>query len=155
MTIFQKLAFSVIIGLFTTTHTFAQGDAADVNPKIIEFCKKSMGKKIDRGECWDLAKFALDYANADWNSPYDFGIIVDPNEANIIEGDIIQFENVKLSNRTTFPHHTAIVYQVLEPKKYIIIHQNFNSVKKVSTLELDLNLLTKGSITFYRPRGRK
>ena len=37
MTIFQRLAFSVIIGLFTTTHTFAQGDAADVNPKIIEF----------------------------------------------------------------------------------------------------------------------
>lgn len=149
---FQKIILCLLIGLAIPTLSQAQNTLPDVNSKIIEFCTKSMGKKIDRGECWDLAKFALDYAQADWTSPYDFGTIVNPKKERIIEGDLIQFENVKLSNGTNFPHHTAIVYKVIESNKFIIIHQNFNNVRKVSTLELDLNLMTKGSITFYRPR---
>ena len=70
----------------------------------------------------------------------------------ILVGDIIQFEKVKLSNGTTYPHHTAIVYEVLGSGKYLIAHQNFANVRKVTTRELDLSILLKGSIEFYRPK---
>lgn len=145
--LFLTLLFSLSFNSF-----IAQTELTPLNKKTVEFCTKSMGKKVDRGECWDLAKFALDYAGATWEAPFDFGKIVNPKKDTILEGDIIQFEKVKLSNGTSFPHHTAIVYKVLSSGKYLIAHQNFNNTKKVSTLELDLSLLTKGSITFFRPK---
>lgn len=110
-----------------------------------------MGKKIDRGECWDLAKFALDYAGADWESPFDYGKVLDLEEEDVIAGDIIQFDKVELSNGTYYPMHTVVVYKVLGPGKYLMAHQNFSMVKKVNTRELDLNLLSKGTIYFLSP----
>jgi len=130
----------------------AQDALPPVNQKVFEFCKNSMGKKIDRGECWDLAKCALNYAEAEWESPYNFGDVVRPDKKTILVGDIIQFENVKLSNGTTYPLHTAVVYEILGSGKYLIAHQNFSNVRKVNTRELDLRLLSKGSIVFYRPQ---
>lgn len=149
---FHKLILAVLTVFLLPSVTQAQSEIPVVNSKVIDFCTKSMGKKIDSGECWDLAKFALDYANAKWEAPFDYGNVVSPNDDVIVPGDIIQFEKVKLSNGTTYPHHTAIVYKVLGQKKYLIVHQNFNKVRKVSTRELDLSLLSKGTIAFYRPR---
>lgn len=145
------LSFIVLLFLLPT-FLKAQSQLPPVNQKVFNFCKKSMGKKVDRGECWDLAKFALDHAGAEWKSPYDFGKVVNPNKEIILLGDIIQFEKVKLSNGTTYSHHTAIVYEVLGNGKYLIAHQNFANIRKVNTRELDLSLLSKGSIEFYRPK---
>ena len=147
--VFLKL--SLIVALFLPNILLAQ-DLPPTNSKVVEFCTNAMGKKIDRGECWDLAKFALDYADAVWESPFDYGEILDLEADIVIAGDIIQFEKVELSNGTTYPHHTAVVMEVLENGNYLMAHQNFNNIKKVNTRELDLSLLSKGSITFYRPR---
>ena len=149
--IIRKL-FLALIFLSSYQTFLAQNELPLVNQKIIDFTTKSMGKKVDRGECWDLARFALDYAGAKWETPFNFGKIVDPKKDTILAGDIIQFEKVKLSNGTTFPHHTAIVYKVISSGKYLIAHQNFNNIRKVGTLELDLSLVTKGSIQFFRPQ---
>ena len=52
------------------------------------------------------------------------------------------------------PHHTAIVYEVLEPEKLTMIHQNFGDAGKfVSLLTIDLDRLKTGTIDFYRPRS--
>jgi hypothetical protein len=148
--IIKKLFLALTILLSYNT-ILAQNELPPVNQKIVDFSTKSMGKKVDRGECWDLAKFALDYAGAKWEAPFDYGKIVDPKKDTILAGDIIQFEKVKSSNGISFPHHTAIVYKVISSGKYLIAHQNFNYIRKVGTLELDLSLVTKGSIKFYRP----
>ena len=126
------------------------------NKKIIEFCDMKLKKKVGNGECWDLANYALQYANAKWSPPYEFGKKVNYKTEQILSGDIIQFEKVKieLGNGSTekMPHHTAIVYQVLGKNKYLIAHQNLSGVKKVNKTELDLNFLTKGSVAFFRPQ---
>ena len=148
----NRLLLLSILLLLLPTLLQAQSQLPPLNQKVFEFCKRSMGEKVGRGECWDLAKFALNHAGAEWRSPLDFGKVVDPNKEIIIVGDIIQFEKVKLSNRTSYPQHTAIVYGVLGNLKYLIAHQNSNNIKKVNTSELDLSLLLKGSIVFYRPK---
>src|SRR5688572_26729462 len=97
-----------------------------VNEKIIEFAKKNMGKKVDRGECWDLANSALNYAGANWTPPYGFGDKADYKNRAIKPADILQFSNVKFlyPNRSySFPQHTAIVYKV-NKNLVTVFHQN-------------------------------
>ncbi len=129
-----------------------------VNKKVIAYCTKKMKKKVDRGECWDLAAFALNYANAQWKLPYKFGKAVNYKTHRIFPGDIVQFERVKIAipngYQYKYAHHTAIVYKILGKNKYLIAHQNVAGVKRVRTDELDLNYLKRGKVQFYRPQGR-
>lgn len=140
--------------LFNVFSVFSQEniELPVVNAKVLEFCKKSMAKKVGRGECWDLAKFALDYAQATWEPPYNYGEVVYPKSTQILAGDIIQFEKVKTNDGTVYPHHTAIVFEVLGKDSFVIVHQNIDNVKKVMTTKLDLTQVKKGSIVFYRPK---
>ena len=132
-----------------------------VSDKVVAFCKQNMDKKVDRGECWDLARFALDFAGADWQSPHDFGTKVDYKTEKLKPGDILQMENITFSwtegdNTFTamFPHHTAIVYEVKENGNIVMAHQNFNNVRKVSTLEISLSSIQKGDLQAYRPKAK-
>ena len=152
---YLPIIFILTITLGIYTKALAQ-TTPPLNQKIIEYCASQMDKKVDRGECWDLAKYALDYANAKWTPPYTFGEKVNFKKDDIFPGDIIQLENVKLTFKNgyaTYPHHTAIVYEVLADGKYLIAHQNFAGKKKVHTWELDLNFMSKGKIQFYRPEN--
>ncbi len=127
------------------------------NEKVLEFCEENMKKKIGRGQCWDLAEAALNYADANWSTPYNFGKEIDWKSDPILAGDVLQFEKVKFKSANStaeFPHHTAIVYEVLEKGKIIIVHQNFNSVQKLTTLELNLNELNKGLLMCFRPQEK-
>lgn len=132
-----------------------------VGKKIVEFCKDNMGKQVERGECWDLAKGALDYAGADWQSPYDFGTKFDYKTEKVEPGDILQFENVALSwnqdgniYSMTLPHHTAVVYEVKKDGSITIAHQNFNNLRKVATFDLKLSDITQGTVQAYRPKAK-
>lgn len=152
----QYLPILFILALTLGIYSKAFAQTPPTNKKVLEYCEQQMNKKVDRGECWDLARFALDHADADWKSPYDFGDKVNFKKDKIYPGDIIQFENVKLTFKNgyaTYPHHTAVVYKVLSDRKYLIAHQNFAGKKKVHTWELDLNFLSKGKIQFFRPKG--
>ena len=125
-----------------------------VNIEVVEYAQSQKGKKVDRGECWDLARFALDHANAKWNPPYDFGTKYNYKKADILPGDIIQFENVTFKwdlGAMSFPHHTAIVIENSGSGKITIAHQNFAGSKKVQFTELNLNYHKKGTLDFYRP----
>ena len=152
-----RFNFLMFIGfmavLFSSSVLQAEEKLPEVNQSIVAFCKKSMNTKIARGQCWDLAKFALNTVEADWKPPYGFGKKVDASKEEILPGDIIQFEKVKLLNGDSYSHHTAIVFKVLEKGKFVMAHQNFAGVEKVTTRELDLQLLESGSIDFYRPQG--
>ena len=141
----------IILGIaFGTTQTPLPG----VNQQIVDYCKKQEGKKVDRGECWDLAAFALNDAKAAWAYPYDFGTRYNYKKDTILAGDIIQFENVELKGENysmTMPHHTAIVLEVLAGKKCVIAHQNFAGKRKVQFTEINFDEVKKGTLQFYRP----
>ncbi len=132
----------------------------NINPHIVNYARRYKGKKIDRGECWDLARRALDYQGAIWNRLYGFGKkLTDVSKAK--PGDIIHFYRVKIFKRFPSgrwirrsigaPHHVAIIEKVLSKKKYVVLHQNVNRKRYVLRTTIDLNDVTSGRFTIYRP----
>lgn len=132
-----------------------------LNAKIIQYVNQQIGKKVDKGECWDLAYRALEFANANHPDTYVFGRKLEKNEE-VYSGDIIQFENVQIKVPLEdgymiqdIPHHTAVVYETLGKLHYRVADQN-NAIsgKKVSVHELNLNLIQKGKYTIFRPEEK-
>ena len=144
------LLFSISLA-FTSV---AKAQEASVAQKIITFCDKNKGKKVGKGECWDLAKEALDASGANWTPPYSFGKELAKKDP-VLPGDIIQFEKVRIEypdgSWKDFPHHTAIIYTVLGTGKYMIAEQNANGKRFVLFSEIDFSYIKKGKYTIYRP----
>ena len=155
MSIFYRASIVFITILSIISFKIKGQDTSALSKKIISFCNAHIGKKVDKGECWDLAKEALDFSGAQWTPPYGFGRELSKKEI-AMPGDIIQFEKVKIvypsKNWTELPHHTAIIYKVSGPGKYILAEQNANNKKIVTLSEIDLNYLKKGMFTIYRPQ---
>jgi hypothetical protein len=110
--------------------------AHTTNQKVVIWAQGQLGKKIGKGECWDLAEEALKQAGAqtsnnlgpvDPDSDYIWGDSIDVKD--VIPGDILQFRDHEVTTTTeteyTFPdgsseivtetttaqrpHHTAVV----------------------------------------------
>lgn len=131
-----------------------------LNQEILKVVKPYIGKKVDRGECWDLANLALNQVNATWDGLLNYGKKVDWKKDCIQPGDILQFEKVELKGMVdgnmeyteTFYHHTAIVYTVHDDGTVELIHQNTGQYgKKVGITTMNFNDLKKGTIQAYRP----
>lgn len=146
---------STLAFLCIASKIFAQ-QPAPIAGKIIEFSVKNMGKKIDRGECWDLANAALTNANADWTPPFNYGDKIDYKTAGLKPADILQFSNIKLklpNGSMSFPQHTAIVYKA-KGDQVTLLHQNFNNKRYVDTLTINLDYIKSGKIEAYRPKAK-
>ncbi|HEY0029343.1 MAG TPA: CHAP domain-containing protein [Bacteroidia bacterium] len=128
---------------------------ATVAQKVVVFCELNKDKKVGKGECWDLAKEALDAAGANWTAPYNFGKELLKKEPAAV-GDIIQFEKVRIEYPDgawkELPHHTAIVYKVSAPGQYTIAEQNANGKRFVTFSDINLTYIKKGKYTIYRPQ---
>ena len=154
--------FLIIFSCLVLNSVVAQCDSISlINKKIVEFASSKMNKKVGTGECWDLAKFALEAANANWDGLYGFGRKLEKGQC-IMPGDIIQFEKVKVKwndgqkdYMEQFPHHTAIIYSVSSNDQVELIHQNtgYNG-KKVTTSRLNFKGITSGKYTIYRPESK-
>jgi hypothetical protein len=130
------------------------GDTPTVGDKVIEFAVKHMKKKVDRGECWDLASAALNYAGADWTPPFNFGIKTDLSKTQ--RADILQFTDISIkfpNGSMSFPQHTAIVYKA-DKKTVTLIHQNFNNKRFVDTLTIHLDQIKSGKVEAFRPKKK-
>lgn len=148
----MKKLFLILIGPIV----FSSFQTVPVAGKILEFCKNNMGKKVDRGECWDLANMALNYAGADWTGSFNFGDKIDYKKEVLKPADILQFTNVKFMfpNRSmSFPKHTAIVSKA-NGGAILVYHQNFNNKRFVDTLTINLENIKNGKIEAYRPKGK-
>jgi hypothetical protein len=153
-----KLFLLITLSIFIVNISSAQ-DIPELNEKILNYVKSVKGKKVDRGECWDLANQALKLVDADWDKAFIYGDEINPKKDEVFPGDLIQFENIKIKytegNVTyteTMGQHTAIVYKVLGKGIFEIAHQNTGfSGKKVGVSELNLNHIVKGDVFFYRP----
>ncbi len=156
----QKLILQVFL-IFIFLSAKAQEIIPPLNQKIVAFVTTTIGTKVDRGECWDLAHQALKQNEAIWDWAYEYGQLINPVKETVYPGDIIQFENVEVKYKkgnTTFTetmdHHTAIVYRVIDQdnKIFELAHQNTNfSGRKVGLSEFNLKQVTKGKTMFYRP----
>jgi len=149
----MKKLFLILLG----TIVFSSFQTVPVSGKILEFCKKNMGKKVDRGECWDLANAALNDAGAVWTPPFGYGDKIDYKKEALKPADILQFTNVKFMfpNRSmSFPKHTAIVSKA-EGGKLLIYQQNFNNKRYVDTLTITLENIKGGKLEAYRPKGKQ
>lgn len=134
-------------------------DVPPLNQEILSLANSRISEKVGRGECWDLAEYVLDEANAEWDGYEVYGTLIDNKSDCIYPGDIIQFENIKLkwkengvSYYESMQHHTAIVYEVIDKNTLILIHQNTgHHGKKVGTSEFRIDAIVKGEILVYRP----
>jgi len=148
-----------LLTFLITSYAFSQCDSVNVlNEKIVSLAVQKEGKKVLRGECWDLAKYVLDENNCKWDGLYNYGEELSKS-ACVMPGDIILFKNVKLKyerNGQTFnevmTHHTAIISQVNGEGDYIILHQNTGQFgRKVGRSIFRTSEMIKGSIKIYRP----
>jgi hypothetical protein len=142
--------------MFFSVNGSAQSQVSvDVGESIVAYAMSKEGKKVKRGECWDLVAEALDDAGADWARPDNFGESVQWQNEDLLPGDIIEFRNVKIKSPDRYslemPQHFAIVVNQLGAKQYRILHQNYNGKKRVSQFDIDLNYMTSGRVKVYRP----
>lgn len=153
----KKLIF--LFSLIISTCALAQCDSVSpLNAQIVDLAGKKLGKKVDRGECWDLAKYVLDETGAKWDGMLKFGRPLKKGEC-IMPGDIIQFEKLKtvgqvngVKTTETFPQHTAIVYEVKSADEIVLIHQNTGYTgKKVGKSTFKFSTITSGKYVIYRP----
>lgn len=145
----MKIHFIFILSFLLALGSYGQSKSE----AIVKYAENNMGKKIDRGECWDLVAFALDDANVEWEKPFGFGTPIDVKSTSLLPGDIISFDGVKFESENgyqSFPMHYAIVYKVIDKDHLVIMHQNHNNKKVVQTLDLDLTKQTKGKMKFFR-----
>lgn len=148
--------------LFAYATVSAQTDPVQLpilNQQIISFVDQKIGKKVGRGECWDLAQEALDKYNAEWNGNLLFGKEIDPKKEVVLPGDIVQFEKVKVKYfdgkyeiSEEYQHHTAIVYSVDNKGNYQLAQQNTSDLgKKVGVAPFRMQDVQRGTVKFYRP----
>jgi hypothetical protein len=143
---FKRMKFLIPILFFATT-VFSQ----TVPQKVLAYAKKNMGKKVDRGECWDLANAALNDAKANWKPLHDFGTRIELAKGK--PGDVVQFTDVQFkfpNGSAAFPKHTAIIY-AMKNKNLTLIHQNFNNKRYVDTITISLDYIVKGKTEAFRP----
>ncbi|MFP4024615.1 MAG: hypothetical protein ACLFVR_08810 [Thiohalospira sp.] len=155
----KKLSLTFGLILLFSSLLFAQENIPELNQQIVEYVKTVIGKKVDRGECWDLAYQALNRVDADWDKAFIYGNPVDPKKDKIFPGDLIQFENIVIKYQKgnnfyteTMGQHTAIVYKVKEKGVFEIAHQNTQfSGRKVGLSTMDIKTVVEGNMYFYRP----
>ncbi len=151
----------LLIALFFLFPFAATEEIPVTNQKIIAYVNQSVGKKIDTGECWDLANAALNAADANWTPPYRFGKPVDYKKEKIFPGDIMQINNVTMESKTEtsvtrwkMAVHTAILYEVGSEGRIKVAEQNVNGVRKVMISNWNLNDIKSGKMQFYRPQPK-
>jgi hypothetical protein len=156
---FWRIVCVALLLLWAAPNTAAKSECQPLNTQILSYAKSKIGKKVGRGECWDLAQAALDHHGASWKRPLAFGRNLGSDESPI-PGDIIQFKNavVKWKRGNAwgtmtlgYPDHTAIIYKA-NGTEIELIHQNSNGVRKVTAgTALNLKEIVSGSYRIYRP----
>lgn len=122
-----------------------------LNQKIVHYVELNKGKKVGRGECWDLAAQILNQENAKWDHQFVFGTKINPDNSSLFPGDIIQYKGVKTSTGIKAPQHTAILYKINDDGSFIVAEQNAYGKRKVMFNKFDRKTIIKGQIFIYRP----
>jgi hypothetical protein len=143
--------------------------APNLGDKVVDYCRKNMGKKIGSGQCAALAFQALREAGArtragkDFPKPGDYvwgrlvylleatpdGRKATGNLSDVRRGDIVQYRDARLG-RAHFGHHTAVVAG-LEEYRLKVYQQNVGGTQHVVDGAVRLDKLSAGWLRIYRP----
>lgn len=143
---------------------------------VASWAEAMMNKQVGDGECWTLAKEAIDQSSHGYAlSPqsYTHGALVyhatggapAPIAYNdsIRRGDILQFTNGRFETRNAqgvvtgfstvgMPNHTSVVTSVSANNRVVeIVQQNVSGVKKVQKGSHNLDEMTQGDLKIFRP----
>ncbi|AEA42514.1 hypothetical protein [Fluviicola taffensis] len=132
-----------------------------LNLEILKVLEPYMGKKILRGECWDVLSLALNQTHANWNGYDVFGKVYDYKKQCISPGDLISFKNVKFGGTQNgmkyfelMEKHFAIVKEVKANGELVLLHQNTGKFgKKLGESSIFIGDLKKGKMTFFHPEN--
>jgi hypothetical protein len=131
----------------------AFGKVPPINRAILDFTYAQFGKQVNDGECAMLVIDALKSAGAQnirhEGKTYIWGKVVKAGEAK--PGDVVQLEGARFSNGVSASHHTQIISRVLGAGVFEVLEQNANGRRTVGTGQLNLKLLTRGTVVIYRP----
>lgn len=144
------------------------GSTAVLGPKVLQFARERLGRRIGDGECFALADQALRHVRA--KSAADFGPVTEEGDyvwgtaislSDVQPGDIVQFRDYEYVRREekddgswkerseSRPHHTAIVVSVDGNGMLTVIDQNAPKGSVVRAIQLGFSDSTtrKGSTT--------
>lgn len=141
----------------TTAPRTPRGPISEIQREVVNFAADNVGRRVGRGECWDLADQALRAAGAEPPRGYTFGDRIPLSE--IQPGDILQFTSARFDEPGYWtimgmPNHTAVVHAVGDTRAFIL-QQNFNGQRHVTPYDLNLNNLTSGRLEAFRPVPRE
>lgn len=141
---------------------------------VAAFTESVRNTQVGDGECWTLAKQAFD-ATPGVMPPqgYTFGAVVYEAEGlapapvayndRIARGDVIQFLSARIETKSNqgiitrqvilgAPNHTAVVVNVSPDNRTVdVLHQNLGGVRTVQPGTFNLDEVTAGHVTVYRP----
>ncbi|MDX2024324.1 MAG: hypothetical protein SF187_29045 [Deltaproteobacteria bacterium] len=126
-----------------------------LNQKVLIWARGKRGRKVGRGECWDLADQALHHAGAlsstttGKDDDYVWGTLVETKD--LLPGDVLQFRDFVIVTKTkrtiTFSagggfvetaeetaqrgHHTAIVDSVIGDGQVNVLEQHVKPLGQV------------------------
>lgn len=154
------LAFVLLLSFHGKAQQIQRCDSVPaLNSEILVVLKPYMGKKIQRGECWDVLSLALNETHAKWDGYDVFGAPYDYKKECISPGDLISFKNVKFAgtrNGTkyfeTMEKHFAVVKEVKANGEIVLWHQNTGRFgRKLGESSIFPEDLKKGKMQFFRP----
>ncbi len=141
---------------------FSNTDIPELNRKILHAIDSLVGKKVGKGVCdefvFEVLKNSkvevpprikrakgLDDYNTQWETIYwEMVVAGSPTSTDTIyAGDIIGYAK-----------HVAIIYKVLSPTEYIIVHQNFSGRLKYSHVgfkEISVPVDDYYPVSIFRP----
>ncbi len=165
----------VLSTLHSATIT-AHAAAVSLNSKVVSFAQAHLKQRVGGGECAHLADEALRAAGAQFiatdpnhNGDYVWGKLIttitpgkdsSPNTP-CQPGDIIQFQNVKLSSGWNATQHTAIVMAVdskgRPTKVYeqnVAVNGKYDRTDRLDPMTINATTVKAGTIHIYRPVAR-
>lgn len=161
----QKVFLTLLVLIHFQLELSAQmvsvcADTTTANRTVLQAAISQQGKKVARGECWDLIQFSLNFAHVKWDGFQLFGTPIPFKTACLQVGDVLQFEHVYfagiLSNGMEYweryEHHFAIIHAVHQDGMIELIHQNTGQFGKVVGISMiQLKDLKTGEISCFRP----
>ena len=142
---------------------------------VASWCEHRYGQQVGRGECWDLAKEALEkgcgkhaFVSEYYHHGYPILLVrgvngimqlIDDKQPldEVRRGDILQFKSCTFYNAASgrtqtvgAPDHTSVVLGNVGGK-ILVAEQNVNNVRTVQNGEYILRDLTLGDVCAYRP----
>uniref|UniRef100_A0A7S3D184 BBC1/AIM3 cysteine proteinase-fold domain-containing protein n=1 Tax=Palpitomonas bilix TaxID=652834 RepID=A0A7S3D184_9EUKA len=133
--------------------------AKEYGPKIVRYCSQHLGKKIDRGECWDLVRRALEHVSARRARSFDFGQRVDLED--VMPGDLLHFKNCVFKGKSEtqpntvvtktvgLPDHAAVVEKVNLPILFYF-DQNHAGRRTVGRASQNMDHYVSGLVEVFR-----